>query len=43
MYVNGKIRAAENILGIREINENDGRGKFKYDIHDILKELLQMS
>jgi hypothetical protein len=25
MYVNGKIRAAENILGIRGINENDGR------------------
>jgi hypothetical protein len=36
MYVNGKIRPVENILGLGGIKENDGGGEFKYDIFDIL-------
>jgi hypothetical protein len=34
MYVNGKMRPTETISGMREgeIKENDGGGKFKYDI-----------
>jgi hypothetical protein len=34
MYENGKMRSAETIPGMREggIKENDGRGKFNYDI-----------
>jgi hypothetical protein len=38
MYVNGKMRSAETIpeLGEGRIEENDGRGEFKYDMFDIL-------
>jgi hypothetical protein len=34
MYVNGKMRPAENIPGIGggDIKDNDGKGKFNYDI-----------
>jgi hypothetical protein len=34
MYVNGKMRLVESILGMgaRGINENDGGGEFTYDI-----------
>jgi hypothetical protein len=42
MYVNGKMRPVKTIPGIEGgmIKENDGGGEFKYDIFDILKELL---
>jgi hypothetical protein len=38
MYVNGKMRPVESILGMGEegIKENDGGGKFKYVIFNIL-------
>jgi hypothetical protein len=38
MYVNAKMISVETISGIvrEEIKENDGGGKFKYDIFDIL-------
>jgi hypothetical protein len=38
MYVNGKIIPVETILGLGggRIEENGGRGEFKYDIFDIL-------
>jgi hypothetical protein len=38
MHVNGKIRPIETIpgMGWGEIKENDGGGKFKYDVFDIL-------
>jgi hypothetical protein len=33
MYVNGKLRPVETILGMGAgIKENDGGGKFNYDI-----------
>jgi hypothetical protein len=34
MYVNGKMRPAENTpgMGEREKKENDGGGEFNYDI-----------
>jgi hypothetical protein len=34
MYVNGKIRPVETILGVRGggIKEKDGRGEFSYEI-----------
>jgi hypothetical protein len=34
MYVNGKMRPVETILGMGggEIKENDGGGEFNYDI-----------
>jgi hypothetical protein len=34
MYVNGKMRHVETVLGMegREIRENDGGGEFNYDI-----------
>jgi hypothetical protein len=36
MYVNGKMKTVEAILGVRGegIKENDGRGEFKNDIFD---------
>jgi hypothetical protein len=35
MYVNGKMRPVETIPGMGGgIKENDGRGKFKYDIFE---------
>jgi hypothetical protein len=42
MYVDGKMRPVETIPEMEgvEIKENDGRGDFKYDIFDILQELL---
>jgi hypothetical protein len=38
MCVKGKMRPVETIPGMRgrEIKENDGGGKFKYDIFDTL-------
>jgi hypothetical protein len=44
MYVNGKMRPIETILGMEEeeIQENGGGGEFKYDMFDTLKDLLQM-
>jgi hypothetical protein len=38
MYVNGKMRPVETILGMGErgIKENDGEGRFKHDIFNIL-------
>jgi hypothetical protein len=38
MYVNGKIRPVRTIPGMggEEVKENDGGGKFKYDIFDAL-------
>jgi hypothetical protein len=37
MYRNGKVIPVETILGMGvEIKENDGGGKFKYDIFEIL-------
>jgi hypothetical protein len=37
MYVNGKMISVEIILGLGgSMKENDGGGKFKYDIFDIL-------
>jgi hypothetical protein len=38
MYVNGKVRPVETILGMEGegMKENDGKGEFKYDIFDIL-------
>jgi hypothetical protein len=38
MYVNAKMMPVEAITGMREggIKERGGRGKFKYDIFDIL-------
>jgi hypothetical protein len=38
MYIHGKMRPTETIIGMRgeEIKENDGGGEFKYDIFDIL-------
>jgi hypothetical protein len=38
MYVNGKMRPVETVLGMggSEGKENGGRGDFKYDIFDIL-------
>jgi hypothetical protein len=41
MYVNGKTRPVETILGMdrKGIKENDGGDEFKYDI---LEELLYM-
>jgi hypothetical protein len=43
MYVNGKVRPVKTISKmVREIKENDGGSVFKYDIFDILQELLQM-
>jgi hypothetical protein len=37
-YINGRMRPVETILGmgIREIKENNGVGKFKDDMFDIL-------
>jgi hypothetical protein len=34
MYVNGKTRSVETILGMRgeELKEKDGGGEFNYDI-----------
>jgi hypothetical protein len=34
MYVNGKMKPVETIPGIggKGVKENDGRGKFNYDI-----------
>jgi hypothetical protein len=32
MYKNEKMRPFESIPGIGRINENDGGGKFNYDI-----------
>jgi hypothetical protein len=34
LYVNGKMRSVESILGMGEggIKENDGGGEFNYDI-----------
>jgi hypothetical protein len=42
MYVNGKMIPDETIPEMRGglKNENDGEGEFKYDIFDILQELL---
>jgi hypothetical protein len=43
MYINGKMMLVETIPGIREREgdkENNGAGEFKYDIFDILLELL---
>jgi hypothetical protein len=42
MYENGKIRYAKTIPGMGggRIKENDGGGKLKYDIFDILQEIL---
>jgi hypothetical protein len=33
MYVNGKVRPVETVLGMegRQIKEKDGGGEFKYD------------
>jgi hypothetical protein len=38
MYVNGKMRSVETILGMKrgEIKNNGGGGEFSYDIFDIL-------
>jgi hypothetical protein len=38
MYVSGKMRPVETVLGMggEGINENNGGGEFKYDIFDIL-------
>jgi hypothetical protein len=38
MYVNGKVRPAEIIPGMRgeNIKENNGWGEFKYDITALL-------
>jgi hypothetical protein len=41
MYVHGKMRPVETIPGMRWGREN-GEEEFKYDIFDILYELLQM-
>jgi hypothetical protein len=42
MYVNGKMKPVETILGMDggEIKENDGEGEFNYDVFDILSEFL---
>jgi hypothetical protein len=41
MYVSGKIRLVETIIVMEwRIKENSGRGEFKYDIFDMLQELL---
>jgi hypothetical protein len=42
VYANGKMIPSETIPGMRGggIKENDGEGEFKYDIFDILQELL---
>jgi hypothetical protein len=39
--LNGKMRPVESISGMRGkgIKKNDGGGKFRYDIFDILYEL----
>jgi hypothetical protein len=38
MYVNGKMRPVETTpgMGAEGIKQNDGAGKFNYDIFDIL-------
>jgi hypothetical protein len=42
MYINGKMIPIETSPGMGEggIQENDEGGEFKYDIFDILQELL---
>jgi hypothetical protein len=42
MYVNGKMIPVGNIpkMGEGGIKESSGEGEFKYDIFDILQELL---
>jgi hypothetical protein len=41
MYVNEKMIPVETILGMgRGVKDNGGGGEFKYDIFDILQELL---
>jgi hypothetical protein len=41
MYVSGKMRPVETIPGMGEGRiKNGGGGDFKYDIFDILQELL---
>jgi hypothetical protein len=42
MFVNGKMIPVETIPGMegRGIKENNGGSEFKYDIFDILQELL---
>jgi hypothetical protein len=38
MYVNGKMKPVETVLGVGggEMKENDGGDDFKYDIFDTL-------
>jgi hypothetical protein len=44
IYVSGKMLHVENVPGMGEvgIKEKGGGGEFKYDIFDILEELLLM-